>query len=342
MVDFISYIHSILLDPARFSIILAAMLLTAIVGIVTGPMHGNANPFFWKVINILFGGVGIRLDRKERRRSDLMFRGLFITVIALALSLFIGKTLAGLSVMFPFRGASEAIFLSLTMTSGAVWFGLLKLYFALKEKKLSEGVYYTIAHSARTNLSLMDDYGITRTAMGYAARSFDKGLVAPAIWYLIAGLPGAFLYSGLVALAWRFGRDGSGTGFGAVFIALEKLMGFIPAILSGFLMAAGGLFTPTGGIIRAFFSLIRVEGVSKYQEGGLPVTAMAHSLNVSLGGTVTDIEGHVIKRSWVGPEGATAKIEYGHLRRCIYIVLMAYLLFAFSLVFAMLYAGRLF
>lgn len=341
MIDFLPEIHGYILDPSRFSTLLMAILLTAVTGMVTGPMHGNANPFYRAVFDGIFGGVGARLDRAERRPADLMFRGLFFVTIVLALTLFIGKMMAAMAILMPFYGITEVLFLSLAMTSGTVWYGLLKLYFSMKEKKLTEGAFYTIARSSRTNLSLIDDFGITRTAMVFAARSFDKGLVAPSVWFLIAGLPGALIYSALAALSWRFGRDGHGTGFGAVFNALEKLMGFVPMVLSGILMAAGGLFTPTGGMTRAFLSLpkSRREGGAPYEEGGLPVTAMAYALNISLGGPVKDLDGHTVKKSWVGPKGATAKLEKGHLRRCIYISLMAFLLFIVSILFAMLYAG---
>ena len=87
------------------------------------------------------------------------------------------------------------------MTSGTVWFVLLRLYFTMKEKKISEGAYYAIARSTRTDLSTNDEYSITRTGMAYAARSFDKGLVAPVVWYIIAGIPGAYIYTALAASA---------------------------------------------------------------------------------------------------------------------------------------------
>lgn len=65
MSNFIMDIHSSILDPSRFSILLMAIFLTAIAGMITGPMHGNANPFYWKVIEGVFGGIGKRLDRAE-------------------------------------------------------------------------------------------------------------------------------------------------------------------------------------------------------------------------------------------------------------------------------------
>jgi adenosylcobinamide-phosphate synthase len=339
MSDLFSIFYSQIMDPDRFPVLLMAMLLTAISGVITGPMHGNANPFYWKIIDIIFGKTGSRLDNRQRASSDLIVRGFMLTIIVLPVSYAVGEFSVQLAASMPFHGITQIILLSLLLTSGTVWFSLLRLFFALKEDKVAQGSYYTIAQSARTDLSGSDDYGITRAGMSYAARAFDKGLVAPAIWYLIAGLPGAFIYSGVSALAWRFGKDGFSKGFGFFALALEKLLGFVPMVFSGTLLALAGLFTPTGGMTRALIALLKPKNRAKYAEGGLPVTAIAYSLDVSLGGPVRDLEGSTLSRDWIGPKSATAQLDSNHLRRTIYISVMAWLLFVVSLLFAMLYAG---
>lgn len=342
MSEALRYFHEQLLDPARFPAALAALALTAIVGMMTGPAQGNAGPLLWLVIDKIFGKIGSRLDRKERRAADLVFRGFLITALILFCVYVMGKAASAFVLEMPFYGLSEIVLLSLAMASGTTWFALLRLYFAMKEKKVSQGAYYAIARSTRIDLSGSDNYGITRTGMAFAARSFDKGLVAPVIWYLIAGLPGAYIYAGLSACAWRFGKEGFTKGFGRTALAFEKLMGFVPMIYSGILMALGGLFTPTGGMTRALIGQLWGKGKAKYEEGGLPLTAMAYSLNVSLGGPSTDLDGSSLKRAWIGPPEATARLEAGHLRRALYINLMAHLLFLLSLLGGMLAADRLF
>lgn len=337
MPDFLSQIS--LIDPGRLPVAMLALVLTALLGIVTGPMHGQANPFLWFAADKFFGGIGGRLDRRERGAGDLVFRGFFITVAAILFAWILGNAAAELSLQHSFYGVTEVVLLSLTLTGGAVWYALLKLYFALKEKKVAKGAYYMIARSTRVDLSGADDFGITRNGMGFAARAFDKGVVAPVFWYLLCGLPGVYIYAALAAMAWRFGKDGFTKGFGKVPLALEQLMGFAPHFLSGALMALAGLFTPTGGMTRAFTGLLKSEGRAPYAEGGLPLTAMAHALDVSLGGPAVDLDGSTMKRAWTGPSGATAQLEAGHLRRAMYISLMAYLLFIAVLAGAMVWAG---
>jgi adenosylcobinamide-phosphate synthase len=312
--------------PGRIPIAMLALSAAAVVGIITGPVWANARPFFWIFMEALFGGLGVKLDKKARGPKDLIIRGGVVTVMGLGFALIIGVAANKLARQIPLSGITEIILLSLVLSSGAVWRALFRLYAALKDNKI-KGAYLAIARSTNTDLSGADDFTITRTGMGFAARSFDKCAVAPVFWYLIGGLPCAYIYAGLAMLSFRFGRDGFTRGFGAIAMGLEKVAGFIPSCLAGLFMALGGLFTPTGGMTRAFRGLSSAKGRAPYAEGGWPLTAMAWSLNVSLGGPAMDRDGHSLKRAWVGPENATARLEPGHLRRALYISLMAYLLF---------------
>ncbi len=342
MQEFFHSIHMQLLDPERIPVAMAAWLLAGIIGMITGPMHGNAYPFVWVVYDKTFGKIGGRLDKKDRKASDLFFRGFILTMMGVIVSYVIGIFVTDMVLGMPLHGITEIVMLSLCLTSGTVWFALLKLYFAMRDNKVVKGAYFALAHSTRTDLSGSDDYGITRAGMSLAARSFDKGLVAPVFWFLLVGLPGAFIYAGLAAFAWRFGKDGFTKGFGRTALALERLLGFAPHLISGLIMGLAGLFTPTGGMTRAFIGQMMGKDKAKYEEGGLPVTAMAFALNISIGGASTDLDGSAIKRAWTGPKGATAKLEKGHLRRAIYINLMAQLLFMVSLVGTLVWAGALF
>jgi adenosylcobinamide-phosphate synthase len=324
-------LHDLLSSSGRYTVALGAFALTAVAGILAGPRAGNANPWFWLVVDTFFGRIGNRLDRSERKAADLIMRGFFFTLVILFFALAMGFAANRLAAMFHFYRLPEMLMLSLVLTSGSVWYALMRVYAAMKQKKSLKGAFYTIARSTRIDLSAADDYAITRTGMGLASRAFDKGLVAPLFWYLLCGLPGAFLYAGIAACAWHFGRMGFTKGFGRIALWLEELAGIVPMIVSGMLMALAGLFTPTGGMTRAFFGQIWGAGKAPYAQGGLPLTAMAYSLNISLGGPATDLEGWHLKREWVGPKDASARLEEGHLRRGIYISLMAHLLLALCL-----------
>lgn len=327
------------MDPDRIPFALAAVVITIIVGMISGPLAGNANPLIWFMVDKVFGGLGERLDRPQRTSTDLAFRGFLVTAFGIFLALVIGKFFAGVVSEYAVYGLTESLLLAVLITSGSVWFVLLRLYFALEKDQVGKGAYYAVARSTRSNLNAGDDYGITRTGMSFAARSFDKGLVNPVIWYLIGGLPVAVIYSVLAGFAWRFGKSGFTKGFGSVSLALERLLGFIPSLFAALLITFASLFTPTAKLYKGVASWLGVKDRAPYEQGGFPLSALAWSLNVSLGGATQDLSGSAIKGKWVGPEGATAQSDHKHLRRTLYISVMAHILFLASLCGMYLWAG---
>ena len=338
---FLGSLHDQIFDPARLPVALAAILIVSLLGVVTGPLGGNANPFFWRAIDFLFGPLGSRLDKTERKSGDLTTRGTIILFTALGISFLVGNFFQTLSYHYPNWLIVDIVSLSFVLSSGAGWFALIRLYKALHGEQIVKGAFYTLATTTRNNLATADEFTITRVGIGMGARLLDKGIVAPVLWYLIAGLPAAYLYAALAAMSWRFGKEGFTKGFGAPAIHLEKLLGFVPNVFSGVLIALGGLLTPTAGMTRSFIGILRInKGRAPYQEGGAPVTAMAYALKVSLGGATQDQDGSAIKRGWAGPEGATAKLDAKHLHRALYITVMAHLLFLAALLVAMVLDGH--
>lgn len=341
MFEILTQWHSTFLDTGRVPDILGAVIVTVVIGMITGPLAGNAKPFFWLILDLFFGRIGDRLDRKERKKGDLVGRGFFITTLALILFALIGQMMALGVFVSPYPTITRILLLSLIFTSGSLWFVLLRLYFAMDQGKVTQGAYYGAARTTRRNLSMADDYAITRAAMGMSVRTFDKGLVAPALWYLIGGFPFVMIYTALAAASWRFGKDGFGKGFAAAPLALERLLGMIPSILSALIITISAGFTPTAKSHKAIVTWMGAKGRASYEEGGLPVSALAWALNVSLGGAYQDLSGSAIKGVWVGPQGATAKLNPKHLRRAIYINAIAHIVFAAMLLSLYVWGGIL-
>lgn len=334
--------HEFLVDPDRLIYAAAALLLTSALGLALGPVAGNANPVLWQGIDLIFGRIGDKLDRAGRPQADLIFRGFLITFFALILTFLLARTVHNWSMGSNYSPAIEILALSLTLTSGTVWYGLNRLYKAMGQKKVQKGAYYTLARSARVNLTGSDDFSITRSAIGFSARAFDKGLVAPVIWYIIFGLQGAFIYAVLAALAWRFGKNGLNRGFGAIPLMLEELLGYIPSIFSALIITLAGFFTPTGKLHKGIASWFGHRGRAFYAQGGMPLSALAWTLNLALGGPIQSIDGENQKLAWIGPKKATAKVDPAHLRRSIVISVTAHLLFLCMLLVVYIYGVRIF
>lgn len=314
-------------SPDRLLTALIALILVAVIGFITGPVAGNANPLLWNILDRVFGGVARKTYNTERSPSSLAFRGTIFTVLFVVSGAALGAGVHMLDRYFPLSGFTEPVALAFVMTGGTVWLALNKLYHALAEgKKLDKGSYYPIAVSTRTNLNTTDDFGIARVGIGFMAQSLDKGLVAPLFWYLVGGVPLAYLYAGIAAARWALAKDGFAKGLGDAALGLEKLFGIIPHVIAGILMSFSAIFTPTAQVSRAIPGFFSSTGKAPYAEGGMVVTAVAWALNISLGGPVQDLEGSVLKKAWVGSTLATARLDKAHLRRAIYMSVMAYVL----------------
>ncbi len=337
MQDIFLSVHAHVMDPDRIPYLTAAIFLTMTVGMVTGPVAGNANSFLWGFLGFLFGRVGDRLDRVARPRSDLLFRGFVFSSVLLLLMLLLGRGMTQIN-----NAIVELGVVSLCLTSGSVWYILLKLYFALEKNGHVSGAYFGLSRSARVDLNSTDDFGIVREGLGYSAVSFDKGVVAPSLWYLIGGIPALLIYSAVSFSAWRFGKSGFTKGFGSVPIALEKIMGFVPSLFTGFLFSIASALTPTAQMRQTLSLWWKKKGHAPYEEGGIVLSAVAWPLGVSLGGPVRDISGASLNRVWVGSEGASAQLNYKQLRRGIFMNVTAHVLFIVALLMAYIYAGRMF
>ena len=342
MNETLTQLNAYLIEAERIPVAILSIVITMVVGMITGPLRGNANPFFWQFYDLFFGTLGDRLDKPQRPRGDLIFRGFILTVFGVVMAFMIGRVVQRLTLGLHDHGATEVFFLCLSFTSGSVWFVLLRLYFAMDKQGSAKGAFYGLSRSTRFNLNSTDDFGITRAGMGFAAVSFDKGMVAPVLWYLVGGIPVLAVYNLLCMLVWRFGKCGHTTGFGVIPLALEKLMGFIPAYLTGFLFAAASALTPTARLTQSLLAWWAVKNKAPYEQGGPMLAALAWPLGIMIGGPVRDLSGFQLKNVWVGPEKATARLDHRHLRRGIYINFMAHLLFLASLGGAYFFSGRLF
>ena len=332
MVDILQELHGYIMDADRIPFAIAAFFITVVIGPISGPVAGNANPLLWVVYDWGFGSLGERMDRLARGSKDLKFRGLLYVSVLLLFTLAFSIVIESMN-----HYLMELFLVCACMTTGSLWYVLLKLYFALEKDEELDDSYFSLARSSRIDLNSTDQFGMTRVGLGQIGVAFDKGMVAPVIWYLIAGLPGMLVFSCLAFIAWRFGKSGFSKGFGVVPMQLERLMGMIPSLFAGFIMSAAAAMTPSANIKEAIVQWWSRQGKAPYEEGGPVLSALAWPLEVSLGGPVQDVTGSSLQKKWIGPKDASAQISHKHLKRGLAISLTSHLLFMVILLAVYIY-----
>ncbi len=336
MIDVFAGFYEQIFSEARLPVATAALALVSVAGLILGPFGHFAGPLYWRALDVIFGKFGVKMDKPGRPIGDLALRGFVLCAVMMAVSFFIGRAAHYGWQLWPDYRLVEMLCLLPLLAGGALWHSLFRVKKALESDHNIKGAFRTIALTSRSDLLQNDDFTITRIGMGLAVRLFDKGAVAPLFWFMVGGLPLAYLYAGLAAFIWRFGKDGHGRGFANLALGLEKLMGFIPGLISGLLVTIASLFTPTAQMTR---SLGGVKA-APYNEGGWPVSAAAYGMNVTLGGATRDLEGTAIHREWVGPRGATAQLGAAHIHRALYLAILAHFLWLAVLLGAIVVSGN--
>lgn len=123
----------------------------------------------------------------------------------------------------------------------------------------------------------LDASGVAAAAIESLAESFNDGVVAPIFWFVVAGLPGLFIYKAVNTADSLIGhREPRWRAFGWASARFDDLLNLAPARLAGALIALAG----RGGW------RVMVRDASKHASpnAGWPEAAMAGALGVRLGG----------------------------------------------------------
>lgn len=124
----------------------------------------------------------------------------------------------------------------------------------------------------------LDEPAIARAAIESAAENLSDGVIAPAFWFLVAGLPGIFLYKITNTADSMIGhRTERHAQFGWAAARLDDVLNYIPARLTALLIA----LTTTH---RAIKTAARDGPKHRSVNAGWPEAAMAAALGLSLSG----------------------------------------------------------
>jgi len=125
----------------------------------------------------------------------------------------------------------------------------------------------------------MDDPAIARAAIESAAENFSDGIVAPAFWFLIGGLPGLLLYKMTNTADSMIGyRTPRHTDFGWAAARFDDLLNWIPARLTALLIAA------PHGLLSTYKDIRRDAALHRSPNAGWPESSMSRVLGVALAG----------------------------------------------------------
>lgn len=136
-----------------------------------------------------------------------------------------------------------------------------------------------VARIVGRDTAAMDQPAVARAAIESAAENFSDGVVAPAFWFLVAGLPGLVVYKLVNTADSMIGhRTPRHEAFGWAAARLDDALNIVPARLSALLVAlVHGRPDLRGAILRD-------APAHRSPNAGWPEAAMAGVLGVALSG----------------------------------------------------------
>jgi adenosylcobinamide-phosphate synthase len=136
-----------------------------------------------------------------------------------------------------------------------------------------------VARIVGRDTAAMDSPDIARAAIESAAENLSDGVMAPAFWFLIAGLPGLILYKVTNTADSMIGhRTPRHEQFGWAAARFDDVLNWIPARLTAILTALAH------GRVDAAPAILRDAPLHRSPNAGWPESAMAVVLDVALSG----------------------------------------------------------
>lgn len=156
----------------------------------------------------------------------------------------------------------------------------------------------TVAKIVGRETGAMDEPAIARAAIESAAENLSDGVVAPALWFLVGGLPGIIFYKVINTADSMIGhRTPRYREFGWAAARLDDVLNWLPARVTALLCA---LTHPGHGGWRRVWS---DAGHHRSPNAGWPEAAMAGILGVALSGPRA-YHGNITTDPFLNPDGA--------------------------------------
>lgn len=155
-----------------------------------------------------------------------------------------------------------------------------------------------VAMIVSRDTSAMEPPAVARSAIESAAENLSDGVIAPAVWFLIGGLPGLLIYKFINTADSMIGyRNETYADFGWAAARLDDLLNFIPARLTAVLIAL------PSGVISQWQDIRADARLHRSPNAGWPEAAMARAIGVALAGPRA-YDGRMQEFAWVNTDGA--------------------------------------
>jgi adenosylcobinamide-phosphate synthase len=228
------------------------------------------------------------LDRRFNDPSQPFEARRFAGILSLFLLLAVCAFIAGVAEMLALALPLGVVVLAALTSSLIAGRSLDQHVRAVADGLDREGLHegrQAVAHIVGRNTEALDRHGVARAAIESLAENFSDGVVAPALWFALAGLPGAVLYKAINTADSMIGhRNERHEAYGWAAARLDDLVNLPASRLSAAFIVCAAAILPGAHAGAAWRAVKRDAGRHRSPNAGWPEAAMAGALGLRLAG----------------------------------------------------------
>lgn len=239
---------------------------------------------------VLMGRLVAAADRHYNEGEDRRQKGVFVMILLGLGALALGWLIH----LIPDHGVIEVVVAAILLAQRSLVQHVQAVGDALR-LSLGDG-QRMVAMIVGRDTNVLDRSGVARSAIESAAENLSDGVIAPAFWFLIGGLPGLMLYKITNTADSMIGhRTPRHEQFGWAAARFDDLLNLIPSRLTALLVALSqGWLNPA--------PILRDAPLHRSPNAGWPEAAVACALGIALAGP-RSYHGKMTDYPWVYPEG---------------------------------------
>ncbi|WP_274424630.1 adenosylcobinamide-phosphate synthase CbiB [Chelativorans sp. YIM 93263] len=270
------------------------------------------HPVTW--MGRLIGSLDGTLNREEWTKQSRRAGGVAALIILIAIAGITGwaiQSLLGAGVGL----AVTAVLASTLLAQRSLRIHVEAVAHALETEGL-DGGRRAVSQIVGRDTAALDEAGVSRAAIESLAENFSDGVVAPAFWLAVIGLPGALAYKAVNTADSMIGhRTPRHEAFGWAAACFDDLVNLPASRLSALLILIAAHLTGEGSPAKAWRTVSRDAGRHRSPNAGWPEAAMAGALGLALAGP-RNYGGVLVQDATMG-EGGRHEATAADIRRAL-------------------------